>query len=101
RDQAGDIIRNLIGSPGQWSPARWRDRDFWLPGASVPVQAKAGLPADDLVVSNVASGLYENFLTIPTVGGPIADQRGWTAVDVTVNRRSFRFINTHLDSTSP
>jgi endonuclease/exonuclease/phosphatase family metal-dependent hydrolase len=65
------------------------------------ILAKAGLPTDELVVSAVSAGLYATYLTIPTVGGPVADRRGWVAVDVTVNRRSFRFVNTHLDSTSP
>jgi endonuclease/exonuclease/phosphatase family metal-dependent hydrolase len=65
------------------------------------ILAKAGRPSDELLVSAVAAGLYDTYLTIPTLGGPVADRRGWTAVDVTVNRRSFRFVNTHLDSTSP
>lgn len=65
------------------------------------ILVKAGLPADELVVSAVSAGLYATYLTAPTVGGPVADRRGWTAVDVTVNRRSFRFVNTHLDSTIP
>lgn len=65
------------------------------------ILAKSGLPADELIVSDAMAGLYDTFLTIPTAGGPVVDRRGWTAVDVTVNRRSFRFINTHLDSTSP
>ena len=65
------------------------------------ILVKAGLPADELVVSDVSAGLYATYLTVATVGGPVADRRGWTAVDVTVNRRSFRFVNTHLDSTVP
>jgi endonuclease/exonuclease/phosphatase family metal-dependent hydrolase len=65
------------------------------------ILVKGGIAPADLTLSNVTSGLYATFLNIPTVAGPIADRRGWTAVDVTANRRTFRFINTHLDSTVP
>jgi hypothetical protein len=63
------------------------------------ILGKAGLPPDELAVSNAASGLYATFLTVPTAGGPALDKRGWTAVDATVNQWKFRFITTHLDST--
>ena len=62
---------------------------------------KEGVAPDDLTVSNASSGLYTNFLTIPTIAGPAPDRRGWTSVDVTANRRSFRLITTHLDSAVP
>jgi endonuclease/exonuclease/phosphatase family metal-dependent hydrolase len=65
------------------------------------ILAKAGLPADELRLSNPSSGQYSVNLTIPTAAGGVLDQRGWTAVDATVNQREFRFINTHLDSTVP
>src|SRR5439155_19782426 len=65
------------------------------------ILGKAGLPAQELTVANAGAALYATNLTIPTVGGPVTDTRGWTAVDVTAHRRSFRFINTHLDATSP
>lgn len=64
------------------------------------ILARADLPADELTIANAASAHYNTLLTIPTVAGPITFTRGWTAVDATVNGRSFRFINTHLESAS-
>jgi hypothetical protein len=64
------------------------------------ILARADLSLGRLTVT-ARSGLFRTNLTIPTVAGPITDARGWTAVDVTLGRFGFRFINTHLDSTSP
>ena len=65
------------------------------------ILAKANLPADELVLSTASSGNYTNNLILPTVAGPFISLRGWTAADVTVNQRTFRFINTHLEAYSP
>lgn len=71
---------------------RFTDRDVIL--------AKADLPPDELTLSNANSANYLNNLTLPTVAGPATFNRGWTSVDATVNRRTFRFINTHLEAFS-
>jgi endonuclease/exonuclease/phosphatase family metal-dependent hydrolase len=63
------------------------------------ILGKSGLPADEFVVSKTASAIYLKNFSIPTLGGTVTDWRGWTAVDATVNKRTVRFINTHLDST--
>jgi endonuclease/exonuclease/phosphatase family metal-dependent hydrolase len=52
-------------------------------------------------VTSTSSGNYATELTLQGVGGPVTIPRGWTSADVTVNRRSFRFINTHLESIHP
>lgn len=64
------------------------------------ILAKADLPPDELILSNATSANYSTLLTLPTVAGPVTFKRGWTSVDATVNKRSFRFINTHLEPAS-
>lgn len=64
------------------------------------ILAKAGLPADELSLSNAKSANYATNLTILTVAGPVTFTRGWTSVDATVNGRTFRFINTQLEGAS-
>ena len=64
------------------------------------ILAKAGLPADELSLSNAKSANYATNLTILTVAGPVKFTRGWTSVDATVNGRTFRFINTQLEGAS-
>jgi endonuclease/exonuclease/phosphatase family metal-dependent hydrolase len=59
--------------------------------------------ADDPGVSwaNPQSGNFIANLTLPTVLGDVEVTRGWTALDLLVNRRSFRFVNTHLEAFDP
>ena len=64
------------------------------------ILAKADLPPDELTLSNANSANYIATLTLPTVAGDLTFTRGWTSVDATVNRRTFRFINTHLEAFS-
>jgi len=64
------------------------------------ILAKANLPPDELTLSNANSANYLTTLTLPTVAGTLTFTRGWTSVDATVNRRAFRFINTHLEAFS-
>lgn len=65
------------------------------------ILVKAGLPADELSLSNANSANYATNLTFSTVAGPVMFTRGWTSVDATVNGRTFRFINTQLEFPSP
>lgn len=46
-------------------------------------------PANQLVITNPAIGLTQQ------------STRGWVSADVTVNKRSFRFVNTHLEAFHP
>ena len=55
----------------------------------------------DLKLSNVqVQGFLRNF-SIPTLGGPVLNARGWVSVDVEKNGRKFRFATTHLDVDDP
>jgi hypothetical protein len=65
------------------------------------ILAKSGLSADELTLANATSAHFVTNIVFPTLLGPVTDTRGWTAVDVSLKKRSFRFINTHLDSFSP
>jgi endonuclease/exonuclease/phosphatase family metal-dependent hydrolase len=47
--------------------------------------------------SHPSSGTYDTLLRIPGVRN-FDLRRGWTAVDVKARGRSFRFVNTHLES---
>ena len=62
------------------------------------ILAKADLPPDELTLSNANSAHYDTNLPLDTVAGSVTFYRGWTSVDATVNRRKFRFINTHLEA---
>ncbi|HET9443598.1 MAG TPA: endonuclease/exonuclease/phosphatase family protein [Acidimicrobiales bacterium] len=53
-------------------------------------------------LSNARSANFATALTIPTgAGQTILVKRGWTSVDATVKRRTFRFVNTHLEAFHP
>jgi hypothetical protein len=39
-------------------------------------------------------------LVLPLLGAPIESTRGWVSADCVVNRRQFRFVNTHLEAFS-
>lgn len=60
----------------------------------------ADVAAGEIALGNAQSANFQNNLTLPTAGGPVTVTRGWTSVDATVNRRSFRFVNTHLEAFS-
>jgi len=64
------------------------------------ILAKADLPPDELTLSNASSANYLTNYILPTIVGPVTFFRGWTSVDATVNGRTFRFINTHLEAFS-
>lgn len=52
----------------------------------------------DLKVSNPQAANFATNLTVPTVAGPITLTRGWTSVDLKIRGRSFRVVNTHLET---
>jgi endonuclease/exonuclease/phosphatase family metal-dependent hydrolase len=57
--------------------------------------------SNDLKVSNLQIEQFGVKLAVPSVVGTISDTRGWAAVDVEADGKSFRFVTTHLDSVSP
>ncbi len=65
------------------------------------ILVKGDLPSE-ISWSNPASANFITNLVIPNpVLGPITVLRGWTSVDLVVNKREFRFINTHLEAFDP
>ncbi len=51
-----------------------------------------------LKVRKRSSKNFKAKITVPTNGGPFTSQRGWTAVDASLDGRKFRFLNTHLEA---
>jgi endonuclease/exonuclease/phosphatase family metal-dependent hydrolase len=75
-------------------------KDFRLVQRDV-ILVKAGL-GGDVQLTNPQSANFASTLVIPTgTGQQITVKRGWTSVDATVNKRSFRFVNTHLEAFHP
>jgi endonuclease/exonuclease/phosphatase family metal-dependent hydrolase len=71
---------------------RVSDRDVIL--------ARTDLRVADLKLSNPQSGNYEHNVTVSTLGIPVTLTRGWTAVDVKIRGKSFRVVNTHLETSA-
>jgi endonuclease/exonuclease/phosphatase family metal-dependent hydrolase len=65
------------------------------------ILARSDLPPGHLKLSNAQASHFDNNNVFPTLAGPLTDTRGWVSVDVFSRGRSFRFINTHLDSYDP
>ncbi len=53
---------------------------------------------EDLEITDSASGRYVTQLVLPTAGGPLSFDRGWTYIDGTLEGKKFRFVNTHLET---
>jgi hypothetical protein len=75
-------------------------KDFRLVQRDV-ILVKAGL-GDEVQLTNEQSDNFDTILVITTgTGQQIPVERGWVSVDATVNRRTFRFVNTHLEAFHP
>ncbi|MDP8976202.1 MAG: endonuclease [Actinomycetota bacterium] len=65
------------------------------------ILVKAGL-GDEVVLGVPHSDHFAAKLVLTTgLGQRIEVDRGWVSVDAVVNRRSFRFVNTHLEAFHP
>ena len=65
------------------------------------ILVKAGL-GDEVALTNAQSRNFDATLTITTgIGLEFVVHRGWVSVDAVVNKRSFRFVNTHLEAFHP
>jgi endonuclease/exonuclease/phosphatase family metal-dependent hydrolase len=65
------------------------------------ILVKSGL-GSEVKLSNAQSANFNNNLTLTTgTGQTITVKRGWVSVDATVNKRPFRFVNTHLEAFHP
>ncbi len=57
------------------------------------------LVRNGIPTSNAATGQYSTHLTIPLTTGQFVDiNRGWAAIDAMIGTRTFRVVNTHLES---
>lgn len=65
------------------------------------ILVKAGL-GDEVTLTNAQSRNFAAALVITTgTGMQFVVNRGWLSVDAVVNRRPFRFVNTHLEAFHP
>ncbi len=65
------------------------------------ILVKAGL-GDEVVLGGQQSRHFASKLVLTTgLGQRIEVDRGWLSVDAVVNRRAFRFVNTHLEAFHP
>jgi endonuclease/exonuclease/phosphatase family metal-dependent hydrolase len=65
------------------------------------ILVKAGL-GSEVQLSNAQSANFATNLTLTTgTGQTITVLRGWTSTDATVNKRAFRFVDTHLEAFHP
>ena len=71
-------------------------RDFRLTSRDV-ILAKRG----EVTVHSASSANFEAAATVPSVLGPLVIRAAWVAADVTLNKRSFRFVTTHLEPNDP
>lgn len=63
------------------------------------ILVKAGANAE---LTNLQMGHFANNLEVPTAGDTTyIVTRGWLSVDAVVNKRAFRFVNTHLEAFHP
>lgn len=67
---------------------RMTDRDVILARTDRP----------DLTLANIQRQLYNTLFVAPTPLGDITVLRGWISVEATLRGRTFRFVNTHLES---
>lgn len=64
---------------------------------------RTDLAVSQLKLEGTQTATFTTILTIPTTGplGDITIQRGWTALDVKMRGKQYRFINAHLESFHP
>ena len=73
---------------------RFTDRDVVL--------ARTDLNPSELILSNIqAQNFATNLMFVTPILGPLTIPRGWISVDAKVRGKSFRFVNTHLESFHP
>ncbi len=76
--------------------------DIRLLQRDVILVKKNAVDAGEASCGNVIQGNYANNLSFPLLGIPnaVTSTRGFVSADCTVNKRSFRFVNTHLEAFS-
>lgn len=75
-------------------------KDFRLVQRDV-ILVRAG-EGDAVALRDARSASFTSTLVLTSgTGQQIPVKRGWTSVEATVNKRSFRFVNTHLEAFDP
>lgn len=64
----------------------------------VAIIARKDLSTSELKIEGSFAGNFETNLPIALLGSEVIILRGWTAVDVKHRGKSYRFLNTHLES---
>jgi endonuclease/exonuclease/phosphatase family metal-dependent hydrolase len=88
--QETDVELPLVTSPTTFDDVRFTDRDVIL--------ARTDLPPGLLYTFNPQAKNFGPLLTLP-IGLTVL--RGWCSIDVQVQGRQFRFINSHLEDRFP
>ena len=76
--------------------------DIRLLQRDVILAKKSKVDAGEIACGNVIQGNYANNLSFTLLGIPnaVTSKRGFVSANCTVNKRSFRFVNTHLEAFS-
>ena len=82
-----------FSSPNFLQDVRLTDRDVIL--------ARADLPGVFSVANGQGARFEQNLSFVGPLLGEIVIFRGWTAVDATINGRTVRILNSHLERSSP
>jgi endonuclease/exonuclease/phosphatase family metal-dependent hydrolase len=84
----------LIGSLNDTTIAvGFTDRDVII--------ARADLKPSELALSHPQKGIYGTLLTLPLGPSNLISKRGWLSVDAKIRGKSFRFVDTHLETVIP
>ncbi len=85
-----DAELTAVFGPGSALDVRFTDR--------VAIIARTDLPTSRLKVENTSAGPFQTVLPVSVLGTQIFVTRGWTSVDVKHRGKTYRFVNTHLES---
>lgn len=92
-DLEGPMFDGVPGVPATgWTPARTGDARLTMHDVI--------LVRDGVTVHDEGGGNFQTNATANAAGRQITITRGFGWVDVTANKRSFRFVNTHLEAFS-
>lgn len=105
------ILNSALSARGLlYTPvAQVQNLDIQVPGAvSTSQLANIRLTDSDVLLAltslpggishaNAQAQNFETRLQVPVLGTPVDILRGWTAADVTVDGKTFRLVNTHLE----
>lgn len=64
----------------------------------VVILARTDLPTSKMKIEGFAAGTFNTLLPVNLLGTTIYIQRGWTSADIKHRGKTYRFINTHLES---